>query len=130
MADVTLFKKLSVLYFAAASFSEAARRLGRPSLASGFLLNGHPQFGPELRRCARLAASVPQGSARDALIDCIDRLVEPFDTAGLLDRSRRSWYPVLAEDLIRNASKLEATVEDIQRLLQRCGFDVAGARRV
>jgi tetracycline 7-halogenase / FADH2 O2-dependent halogenase len=130
MADVPLFKRLTLLYFAAASYSEAARRLGRPSLAPGFLLHAHPRFGPELRACVGLAANTPQGTARDALIDRIDRSVEPFDTAGLLDRTRRDWYPVLAEDLIRNASKLEATVEDIHRLLERSGFVTARARRV
>ena len=34
-----LFKRLSLLYFAAASYSETARRLGRPDLAPGFLLS-------------------------------------------------------------------------------------------
>ncbi|HEY7442218.1 MAG TPA: FAD-dependent oxidoreductase [Vicinamibacterales bacterium] len=130
MVDVALFKRLSLLYFAAASYSEAARRLARPSLAPGFLLNAHPRFGRELRACAGVAASRPQGEARDTLIARIDRLVEPFDTAGLLDRSRRDWYPVLAEDLLRNASKLEATFDEIQHLLERCGFDISAARRV
>jgi FADH2 O2-dependent halogenase len=130
MADVPLFKRLSLLYFAAASYSEAARRLARPSLAPGFLLNAHPRFGRELRACAELAASRPQGAAHDTLTDRIDRLIEPFDTAGLLDRSRRDWYPVLAEDLLRNASKLEATFDEIQHLLERCGFDISAARRV
>jgi FADH2 O2-dependent halogenase len=122
MGDVELFKRLTLLYFAAASYSEAARRLGRPQLAPGFLLNQHPQFGSELRACADLALSGSQGAARKALVDRIDRSVEPFDTAGFLDRTRRDWYPVLAKDLIANASKLEATVEDIQRLLERTGF--------
>ena len=45
MDDPPLFKRLSLLYFAAASFSEAARRLGRPELAPGFLLCAHPAFG-------------------------------------------------------------------------------------
>ena len=30
---------------------------------------------------------------------------------------------VLAEDLIAGASKLQASVEDVQRLLERCGFE-------
>ncbi|MGH9310133.1 MAG: NAD(P)/FAD-dependent oxidoreductase, partial [Vicinamibacterales bacterium] len=55
MADVPLFKRLSLMYFAAASYSEAARRLGRPDLAPGFLLHAHPRFGPELQACAALA---------------------------------------------------------------------------
>jgi len=129
MADVPLFKRLTLLYFAAASFSEAARRLGRPALAPGFLLNAHPGFGAELRACAALAAIAPAAAARDALLDRIDRAIEPFDIAGLLDRSRRDWYPVLAEDLLASSSKLKATADEIDRLLERCGFGRGLSRR-
>ncbi len=122
MADPALFKRLSLLYFAAASYSETVRRLGRPHLAPGFLLNAHPHFGAELRACAALAAEAPIGAARSALFDRIDRAIEPFDTAGLLDRTRRDWYPVVADDLVASAPKLEASQEDVRRLLQRCGF--------
>jgi FADH2 O2-dependent halogenase len=122
MADPALFKRLSLLYFAAASYSETVRRLGRPHLAPGFLLNEHPQFGAEVRVCAALAVGAPQGSARTALFDRIDRAIEPCDTAGLLDRTRRDWYPVLAEDLVSSAAKLEASAADVQRLLVRCGL--------
>jgi tetracycline 7-halogenase / FADH2 O2-dependent halogenase len=123
MTDAGLFKRLSLLYFAAASFSEAVRRLGKQKLAPGFLLNAHPQFGPELRACAALAAAQPKGPERDALLARIDRAIEPFDTAGLLDGRRRSWYPVLAEDLVEGAPKLHARADEIHALLERCGFD-------
>ncbi|MGH9370360.1 MAG: NAD(P)/FAD-dependent oxidoreductase [Vicinamibacterales bacterium] len=122
MTDVPLFKRLTLLYFAAASYAEAARRLGKPHLAPGFLLQAHPVFGSELRECAALASRSPQGPTRQALFDRIDRAAEPFDTAGLLDHSRRDWYPVLAADLVENAGKLEATVQEIDRMLARCGF--------
>jgi FADH2 O2-dependent halogenase len=122
MADPALFKRLSLLYFAAASYSETVRRLGRPHLAPGFLLNEHPQFGLEVRECAALAAAAPQGPDRSALFERIDRAIEPFDTAGLLDRTRRDWYPVLADDLVSSAAKLEASAADVQRLLVRCGL--------
>ncbi len=122
MADPPLFKRLSLLYFAAASYSETVRRLGRPHLAPGFLLNAHPRFGVELRACAALAAAAPAGAARTALFDRIDRAIDPFDTAGLLDRTRRDWYPVLAADLVASAPKLEASAGDVARLLARCGF--------
>ena len=134
MANAAVFKRLSLLYFAAASYSEAVRRLGRAHLAPGFLLQAHPVFGPELRACATLAMPTPHGGARDTLLTRIDRAIEPFDIAGLLDRARRDWYPVLADDLVRAAPKLEATMDDINRLLERCGqsplFETApGTRR-
>jgi FADH2 O2-dependent halogenase len=122
MSDVELFKRLTLLYFAAASFSEAARRLNHPELAPGFLLHAHPRFGPDLHACCAIALASPQGRARDELLKMIDGAIEPFDIAGLLDRSRRDWYPALAEDLIANASKLQATTAEIDALLERCGF--------
>ena len=122
MADPVLFKRLSLLYFAAASYSETVRRLGRPHLAPGFLLNAHRHFGPEVRGCAALGAEAPVGAARTALCDRIDRAIEPFDTAGLLDRTRRDWYPVLASDLVAGAPKLGATAGEIGLLLARSGF--------
>lgn len=122
MDDPALFRQLSLLYFAAASYSETVRRLNRPHLAPGFLLHAHPVFGAELRGCAAMAATRPAGAARAALFERIDRAIEPFDTAGLLDRTRHGWYPVLAGDLIGSASKLEATPDDVEHLLARCGL--------
>jgi FADH2 O2-dependent halogenase len=122
MTDATLFKRLTLLYFAAASFSEAARRLKRPDLAPGFLLHAHPLFGAELRWCCDMASQPLTAGARETLIERIDRAIEPFDIAGLRDRSRRDWYPVLAEDLVANGAKLQATAADVEALLERCGF--------
>jgi FADH2 O2-dependent halogenase len=122
MATPDLFRRLSLLYFAAASFSETVRRLGRPDRAPGFLLHRHPIFGPELRACAALAATAPHGQARADLFARIDRAIEPFDAAGLLDDSRRGWYPVLRDDLVRGAAKLHASETEIQTLLARSGL--------
>jgi FADH2 O2-dependent halogenase len=122
MDDPPLFKRLGLLYFAAASFSEAARRLGRAGLAPGFLLSAHPEFGPESAMCASLAAARPRGAERRALEDRIRSAIEPFDTAGLLDESRCDWYPVRAEDLLASAAKLDATRDEILALLERTGI--------
>jgi FADH2 O2-dependent halogenase len=127
MADPPLFKRLALLYFAAASYAEAARRLGRPELAPGFLLHAHPQFGAQLAGLSELAMRKPEGRERDALFVRIDRAIEPFDVAGIVDRSRRDWYPVLADDLLNNAPKLHASTDEVERLLERCGFDTPHA---
>jgi hypothetical protein len=81
-----------------------------------------PVFGPETRACTRAAFSPLGGSARLALLDRIDRAIEPFDVAGLGDRGRRDWYPVLPSDLERAAAKLDAAPQQIEGLLERCGF--------
>jgi tetracycline 7-halogenase / FADH2 O2-dependent halogenase len=122
MDDVPLFKRLTLLYFAAASYSEAARRLVRPDLAPGFLLHAHPVFGHDLRSCCEQALAKPRGPARDELSAHIDRAIAPFDVAGLLDRSRADWYPVRGEDLVANSWKLHASASEVTALLERCGF--------
>jgi FADH2 O2-dependent halogenase len=122
MADPEMFKRIGLLYFAAASYSEAARRLGRPHKAPGFLLSAHPRFRSDLDACVAQAMQAPTGAARSALFDRIDRAIEPFDVAGLRDRTRRDWYPALASDLLAGAHKLDASAEDAQALLVRSGF--------
>lgn len=122
MSDPPLFKRLTLLYFAAASYAEAARRLGNPELAPGFMLHAHPRFGWELRACSEAALASPAAEPRKALMSRIDRAIEPFDIAGLADPNRRDWYPVLAEDLVANAGKLAASLSEIDRLLERSGF--------
>ena len=122
MDDFALFKRLGLLYFAAASYGEAVRRLGRPELAPGFLLCDHAVFAEQ---CGAIcdAAGAPAGCAdRAAVVDAIDRAIEPFDVAGLGDRGRRDWYPVLADDLFAARHKMHASAEEVSALLERCGF--------
>ena len=120
MDEAPLFKRLSLLYFAAASYSEAACRLGRADLAPGFLLCGVPHFAQGFRaavdRARRRERPIPS-----ELLRSIDRTIEPFDVAGLLEPSG-DWYPVRAEDLFNAARKLRATPDEIQSMLERCGF--------
>ena len=125
MNDFDLFKRLTRLYFAAASFSETARRLGQHELAPGFLLCDHPTFGPGARAIADGAMLGPTDRARANLLDEIDRTIEPFDIAGLGDDSRRDWYPVLAEDLIAGRDKLGATRARDRRVARTVRLSVA-----
>jgi FADH2 O2-dependent halogenase len=111
MGDFQSFSALTLLYFAAASYSETARRLGRSHLAGGFLMHDHPTFGPALQQCLQ-SVSLAQ----------ILEAIKPIDVAGLTRGDRNSWYPVDADDLRRAAHKLEATPEEIEALLQKCGF--------
>jgi FADH2 O2-dependent halogenase len=125
MGDFELFKRLALLYFAAASFTETVRRLGRPDRARGFLLSGDPGFSAALEQCVAAALRGPAGAERQALMTRIDRAVAPLDVAGLGDRTRRDWYPVTADDLLRAAPRLDASEAEIQVLLERCGFGTA-----
>jgi FADH2 O2-dependent halogenase len=107
MNDFELFSALSLLYFAAASFTETARRLGKPQLAGNtFLLGEHPVFGPRLRYCVDTALKKPTGDSRRELLERIQQTIEPVNIAGLGRTERRNWFPALAEDLLASADKV------------------------
>ncbi len=99
--DFRLFAALSKLYFAAASYAEAARRLGKPHLANSFLLSkrSRPTDRALRRICARRGGPLDARTAAPASSRRSRGPIEPFDVAGLLDASRRNWYPVDADDL-------------------------------
>jgi FADH2 O2-dependent halogenase len=93
MRDFELFAALTLLYFAAASFSESARRMHRLEQAASFLLIDHPQFGPALRDCCERSRRPLTPSQRSELIEAIYRTIAPIDVAGLGRRERRNWHP-------------------------------------
>ena len=115
-----VFNALTLLYFAAASFTETARRLGKPDLAGGtFLLGDHPRFAPAFELCVDLAH---QRADPAALVKQVLTAIEPIDIARLSDLSRRNSYGVFASDLRDASYKLGASVEEIDAMLVRCGF--------
>lgn len=125
-ADFPAFAALTTLYFAAASYAEAARRLGRPQLSGSFLSGNHPVFGPALAACCRMALAREPGR-RAELLGAVRRAIEPFDVIGLADASRRNWFPVKAEDLVAGAPKLGATEAEILEVLRRSGMPEPGS---
>jgi FADH2 O2-dependent halogenase len=124
MTSFPVFVALSLLYFAAASFSEAARRLGKTQLVSSFLLGDNPIFGPACRELFERARRPLTGPGTEELVRDILAAIEPFNVAGLGRAERRNWYPVEAKDLFESAGKLGATRDEISEMLRRCGFVV------
>lgn len=120
MGRFELFRDLSLLYFAAASFSETARRLGKLHLADSFLLCTCPAFADPFRRLCDSAALQPASGGASAFHKQIREAIEPYDVAGLADQSRHGWYPALASDLLRSAHKLGATEQQVRKMLQTC----------
>lgn len=122
----SVFNALTLLYFAAASFTESARRLRKPELAGDtFLLCDHPRFAPAFDECIALAlAHGDSGTILKGVLTAI----EPIDVAGFSE-SRRNRYGVFASDLRQSARKLHATVDEIDAMLARCGF-IANPSRV
>ncbi len=117
-----LFRELSLLYFAAASFSETARRLNKAHLADSFLLCRHPVFGNQFRQICEAAKQITSAGATAEVARRIRDAIAPFDVAGLTDRSRFPWFPALTSDLFSNATKLGAEQQEIAAMLQRCGL--------
>ena len=85
-------------------------------------MRDHPVFGvsmPALLERARRPRSVRETTE---LIEDIHDAIEPFNIAGLGDPHRNNWYPVDPEDLLRSASKVEASYEEVARMLKQCGI--------
>jgi FADH2 O2-dependent halogenase len=98
------FTAYSMFYFAAASFSEMARRLGIYSDAATFLGANRTAFAEALLRLS------PQlHAAETAYASAVARSIEPLNVAGLCDPGKRNWYPVSMRDTVRGASKLGLT---------------------
>ena len=116
------FRAISLLYFAAASFSETVRRLDRPHLAEGFLLHNDPRFGPASRNLLERARGGVAATATSHFLQEVRRAIEPFDVAGLCAEREPPWYPVDADDLRKSAWKVGATLDEITHMLERSGF--------
>jgi tetracycline 7-halogenase / FADH2 O2-dependent halogenase len=122
MHDFARFTALTLLYFAAASYSETARRLKRPELAPGFLLRGHERFRDQFEKCLHMAGLGCDSISSPNLIEAVRAAIQPINMAGLADPARRNWYPALAEDLLSSAAKLGVDQSEIKKLLHDCGF--------
>jgi FADH2 O2-dependent halogenase len=122
MHNFEVFRAISLLYFAAASFSETVRRLGKPHLAGGYLLHNDPRFGPASRNLLELAQAGVSTQDTDHFIKEVQHVIEPFDVAGLCSRRVTPWYPVEADDLRTSAWKVGATHAEIAHMLERSGF--------
>lgn len=97
MRDLRVFASLSMFYFAAASFTETARRLGSPLTPRHFLASDRERFARGLRAAiARVdtgrAFASPSRFARS--VACA---VRSTNVAGLCDPAKRNWYDASAD---------------------------------
>jgi FADH2 O2-dependent halogenase len=122
MGNFPAFTAVSLLYFAAVSFAETAHRLGKPELASGFLLHQHPSFGPASRLLLERAYKLDGAAETQVFAEGILRVIEPFNLGGFGNPACHNRYPVRGEDLLDAGSKLGASREEIIAMLDRAGF--------
>jgi FADH2 O2-dependent halogenase len=120
------FTTYSMFYFAAASYSEMARRLGVQSASSRFLAGDRAAFADEMIRLSPATFAADEHYARD-----VAAAIAPLNIAGLCDPSKRNWYGVNVEDAIRGASKLgvppEAVGDTLAALLTNRRVPMSGA---
>ena len=125
MKDFDRFRSFAMFYFAAASYSEMARRLEQPHLVRRFLAADRADFASGLRHCAQLLrnkTSANMGAARP-LMDarCFDAEVADaincLNIAGLCNARKRNWYGVDMEDVVRGAAKLGLSADQIRNII-------------
>ena len=119
--DFETFCAATMYYFAAASFAEASCRLGREDLPA-FLGADRPALRDAIRSGGERLLGDPSGRA--GFPAAVRAAIEPWNVAGLLDPTRRNWFPVRASDLRAGAAKLPATPDEIEGLLDRSGFGI------
>jgi len=129
MHDFPVFSALSLLYFAAVSYTETARRLGKPHLADSFLLRSHPDFGPRMRGLLERAHLSHSRQESTDLISAIHDAIEPYNLAGFGDSQRRNWYPVRPDDLLNSAWKVMSSENEVAQMLQNCGVELPAKDR-
>jgi FADH2 O2-dependent halogenase len=98
-----------MFYFAAASFSEMARRLGVQPAAARFLCSHDEAYRRDTERLSPARVSPNADYASD-----VARVVEPMNIAGLCDAAKRNWYGVDLEDVVRGAHKLGVPQADLK----------------
>ncbi|CCW34707.1 FAD binding protein [Chthonomonas calidirosea] len=121
MGCFPLFAALSMFYFAAASFSEMARRLRRPNLAAHYMAEDRKDFMEGWARCEAMLDAVLEQPTPAALL-CFERAVaeavENLNVAGLCDPHKQNRYGVDFEDVVRGAEKLGFTPETIREIIK------------
>jgi tetracycline 7-halogenase / FADH2 O2-dependent halogenase len=125
MSDFPVFSAISLLYFTAVSYTETARRLGKPHLASSFLMHDHPVFGAAMRSLLERAQLPRSAQDSEAFIQAIHNAIEPFNLARFGDPRCRNWYPVDPQDLLHSAAKVEASHQDVAQMLKRSGIELS-----
>lgn len=127
LAHFRLFASTSMLYFAAASFGEASRRLkpdervwcwegflgARDPAVKGVLLGAHRR----LEVLTEIVKGPLAKSATEAFESWIRAAIEPRNIAGLADPRRGNLYPVDFEPLIAGAEKLGMSAEEVRAAL-------------
>ena len=112
--DFPMFASYSMFYFAAASFSEMARRLDSPRTPRGFLCGDSDRFSSAMTRLSPVATGDVE---HDRYERDVATAIADWNVAGLCDPDKRNWYGVDLDDTIRGADKLRLTRNQVRERL-------------
>src|SRR5262249_33443292 len=101
MRSFGVFAALSMFYFAAASFTELARRLASPVTPRRFLASDDATFREGLGRAVERVGSGRAFAAPARFERGVARATDRRNVAGLCDPAKRNWYGVDLEDVAR-----------------------------
>ena len=110
-----MFTAYSMFYFAAASFSEMARRLGSPRTPRGFLCGDSPGFVSALQALSPARRAARAGERYE---DEVAAAVAGWNVAGLCDAGKKNWYGVDLNDTVNAAGKLGLTADTVRTELE------------
>jgi len=111
--DFPTFASYSMFYFAAASFSEMARRLDSPRTPRGFLCGDSDRFTSAMTRLSPGTTDVARARYDSEVAAAIDE----WNVAGLCELDKKNWYGVDLDDTIRGADKLGLTRKQVRERL-------------
>jgi FADH2 O2-dependent halogenase len=114
-----LFTAHSMFYFAAASYSEMARRFGRGHLVTRFLAADRAAFAAATRQFGDELREQDNTIDHAAFARRIASAVECLNIAGLCNPQKRNWYDVNLEDVVTGAAKLGLTAAEAREALAR-----------
>jgi FADH2 O2-dependent halogenase len=121
-----LFAAYSMFYFAAASYAEAARRLGSDGAGLGFLGAARDGFAGAL---TRLSPAVESPADPGSYARLVAEAIDPLNVAGLCRSEQANWYGIHNADLLAGAGKLGVSSAEVERLLESEAARVAVLRR-
>ncbi len=111
------FCAYSMFYFAAASFSEMARRLGVQPGSARFLCAHRQAFA-----ASTVGLSPQCGPRAGDYASEVATAVAALNIAGLCDPSKRNWYDADPEDVVRAAGKLGVSRETVLKEFAAAGI--------
>jgi len=120
LTSFPVFAAFSMFYFAAASYSEMARRLDKRRLVKRFLAADREDFRSGMYACIGAMPTViadPSQKRVQEYVSLVARSIECLNVAGLADTDKHNWYGVDLQDVVRNAHKLEMTPEAVSRII-------------